>query len=317
MNRSMRPLLSALAILPLILLTHGEAAAGGDGPRAYALIPSGTNVTKFMFLSLDGNQSFAPGTVVRGSELDVNVAALQYVRSFDLNGNSFAPFMVLSYGSIDGAFSLGGNPSTVLTGEEDGLFDLQLGLVYGFLGSPALNSPAEYAAHKPGLQMGVLAKAFLPVGSYDSGRVLNTGGNRYALQLGLPTTLAMGASFLDPNFSTIEVLPSVTFFGDNDDPVGGAATSGQDPLFAVEAHFTRNFGRSFWASLDALYEYGGETQTDGIDNDDRQEAFSLGASVNYTLPSGVNLQASYGEVIRSNQNGPDGSQLRFAVIATF
>lgn len=317
MKQSRKTLVSALASFALLALAPDEAAAGGDGPRAYALIPTGTNVTKFMFLSLEGNQSFAPGTIVRGSELDVNVAALQYVRTFDLNGNSFAPFMVLSYGRIDGALALAGPPPTVLTGEQAGLFDLQLGLVYGFLGSPALNSPAEYAAHKPGLQMGVLVKAFLPVGSYDSGRVLNTGGNRYALQLGLPTTLAMGSSFLDPNFSTIEVLPSVTFFGDNDDPVGGAVTSGQDPLFAVEAHFTRNFGRSFWASLDALYEYGGETQTNGVDNDDRQEAFSLGVSVNYTLPSGVNLQASYGEVIWSNRNGRDGSQLRFAVIATF
>jgi hypothetical protein len=317
MKRSTKTLVLSLALVNLLTLDPGDATAGGDGPRAYALVPADTNVTRFMFLSLDGNQSFEPGTVVQGSELDVNLAALMYVRSFDLNGNSFAPFMVLSYGEIDGALELGGTPPTALTGDQSGLFDLQLGLVYGFLGSPALNSPAEYAAHTPGLQMGVLTKAFLPVGSYDSGRVLNTGGNRYALQLGLPTTLAMGTSFLDPDFSSIEVLPSVTFFGDNDDPTGGAVQSGQDPLFAVEAHFTRNFGRSLWASLDALYEYGGETKTDGVGNDDRQEAFSLGASVNYTLPSGVNLQASYGEVIWSNRNGRDGSQFRFAVISTF
>ena len=80
---------------------------------------------------------------------------------------------------------------------------------------------------------------------------------------------------------------------------------------------TRNFGPSFRASPDALFEFGSETRTGGVGNDHRQHAFPFGASLNYTLPSSVNLRASYGEVIRSNENGPDGSQLRFAVMATF
>lgn len=307
----------ALAIQGCLVLSSPVAAAGGDGPRAYALIPAGTNVARFMFVSLDGNQSLNPGTALRKSEIDVNAAAFQFVRAFDLNGSSFAPFFVLSYGTVEGSVELQAPLPGRLSGDERGLFDLQVGAVYGFLGSPALTSPAEFAAHEPGLQMGVLAKAFLPIGAYESDRVLNPGSNRYALQIGLPTTLAMGASLLDRNFSSIEVLPSIIFFGDNDDPFGNAGETSQEHLFTLETHYTRNFGRSFWASLDAFYEYGGETRSDGVSNDDKQESFSLGASANFVLPNGMNVQASYGEVLWNNQDGAEGRQFRLSVISTF
>jgi hypothetical protein len=306
----------ALTIAALFPASYASAA-GGDGPRAYQLVPTGTKSGRFLFMSLDGNQTFSPGAVLQNSDINVNVGAFQYTQTFDVNGNSFGAFFVLSAGSVEGSFDLGGGAPARLTGDQSGLFDLQIGAVYGFVGSPALNSPAEFASHEPGLQIGLLGKAFLPVGAYDSDQVLNTGANRYAFQIGLPTTYVMGQSLLDPNRSTIEVLPSVTFFGDNNTPFGGSGSTGQDPIFTVEAHYTRNFGASFWASLDAIYEYGGKTSTNGVSNDDRQEAFSVGLSVNHVLPSGVNLQASYGEVIWNNNNGPEGSLLRLSVITVF
>ena len=91
-------------------------AAGGDGPRAYQLVPTGTKSGRFLYISLDGNQSYSPGSVLENSDIDVNVGAFQYTQTFDVNGNSFGAYFVFSGGSVEGAFDLGGNPPTILSG---------------------------------------------------------------------------------------------------------------------------------------------------------------------------------------------------------
>lgn len=87
----------------------------------------------------------------------------------------------------------------------------------------------------------------------------------------------VGRSFLDPALTTIELSPSVQFFGDNDDP-RGASTTSQGALPRIEAHLTRNVHKAVWVSLDGQYVYGGETSTDGRSNDDAQRAFELGGT---------------------------------------
>jgi hypothetical protein len=66
--------LSAMAVFP----TLPVMAAGGDGPRAYQLVPTGTKSGRLMFLSLDGNQTFNPGAVLQNSDINVDVGAFQY-----------------------------------------------------------------------------------------------------------------------------------------------------------------------------------------------------------------------------------------------
>ena len=82
------------------------------------------------------------------------------------------------------------------------------------------------------------------------------GSNRFAYQLGLPTVFASGRSYRDPALTSLEVLPTLTFYEANDDPFG-AARSAKDVLFSVEAHLTRNLGRRVWVSADMLYRLGG------------------------------------------------------------
>lgn len=55
----------------------------------------------------------------------------------------------------------------------------------------------------------------------------------------------------------------------------------QDPLFVTESHLTHNLTPKFWVGGDLRYQYGGETTTDGVKDDDRANALGGGFGVGY------------------------------------
>jgi hypothetical protein len=290
-------------------LAAGAALAQGDGPRAYQVVPNGTNLATLYGLALRGNQTADGSTVVQGGDIDVDLLLAQATHSFALDGRQAAGFVVLPYGEVSGKLD---TRFSTLKGSSSGMGDPILGVIVGLVGPPPLTLQ-EFISHEPGYAMGVLAKVTVPVGQYDEDTLLNVGGNRWAFQMGAPMAWYIGKSYLDPALTTIELLPSVQFFGDNDDPRGADYTS-QDALIRIEAHVTRNVHKAVWVSLDGQYVYGGETGTDGFSNDDTQRALELGGTVNVAFSRSASVKMSYGEVVSRNDGGPDGYMAR--VIAT-
>lgn len=87
------------------------------------------------------------------------------------------------------------------------------------------------------------------------------------------------------------MLPSVTFYGDNDEPFRANTTS-QEPIFRLEGHITRNLNKAVWISADALVSNGGETETDGVDNNNRQYSLKLGATLSVAVAKTASLKFS-------------------------
>lgn len=291
------------------LVAGNPALAQGDGPRAYQVVPNGTNLATLYGLGLRGNQTADGSSVVQGGDIDVNLLLAQATHSFAFDGMQAAAFVVLPYGEVSGKLE---SRFSTIKGSSTGMGDPILGLIIGLVGAPPL-TVQQFVTYQPGYAMGVLAKVTIPVGQYDEDKFLNVGSNRWALQMGTPMAWYIGKSFLDPALTTIELLPSVQFFGNNDDPRGADFTS-QRALFRIEAHVTRNVHQAVWVSLDGQYVYGGESGTDGFSNDDTQRAFELGGTVNVAFSRSASVKMSYGEVVSRNDGGPDGYMAR--VIAT-
>lgn len=308
MNLSFQPSLAA----GLLLATQASVLAVGDGPRAYMLTPADSQILTAYGLFLDGNQNLDPGATSRNLDLDVDVGVLQYTHSFSLFDNACGAFLIAPFGSTEGTFNF---PRFSLTGKSSGLADIQLGGVFGLYGSPALEV-ADYLTYDPGFSLGLLAKLTAPTGEYDENKVINLGSNRWGLQVGVPMGYYLGESFLDDELTTFELLPSVFFFGDNSDPFR-AGESSQDPLFQIEAHITRNLSRMVWVSLDANYQYGGETSTDGISGNDSRESFGLGGTIGVNLSKTLSINATYGGIISHNDNGADGHMFRVKMAYLF
>jgi hypothetical protein len=304
-----------LAVSALLLASQVPALAVGDGPRTYMLAPANSNILTAYGLFLDGNQALDPGVTSRNLDLEVDVGVLQYTRAFSICDHACGVFLIAPYGSTEGTFNFPRFPRLNRSGESSGLADIQLGAVFGLYGSPSLEV-ADYLKYDPGFSLGLLGKITAPTGEYDETKVINLGSNRWGLQVGVPMGYYLGDSFLDPNLTTFELLPSAFLFGDNDDPFRAGGT-GQDPLYQIEAHITRNLGRMFWVSLDANYQFGGETTTDGVPGDDDKESFGLGATIGVNLSKQLSVNATYGEVISHNDNGADGHMFRVKLAYLF
>lgn len=297
-NRLKPPLVALCGLLlALFSVTSGPAYAQDDGARLYMLIPDKTTIASVRYHRMHSNLAVDPGNVAEGNHLDTDLVVLQYVRTLNLGGSQSSVFLVLPMSRIA--------PDVTMPAESiSGLGDAQLGFVLGVHGTPAL-APEAYARHSPGLAVNLLGKVFFPTGDYSPDRSINVGANRWALRLGVPVVYAIGDGMADPHLTTIELMPTVTVFGENDDPFN-AGHSQQKPLFIFEGHLTRGFTPGFWASLDLLWRRGGEVRIDGFDAGNSQQAISLGATGTFSLGRNASLRVSYGSVVDRNEHGPDG-----------
>jgi len=307
------PVAFFVALATTVFLQTQDARAQGDGPLTYQLLPQGTKVLALYGLFTSGNQTADPGTVVKDGEIDVSLGILNYIHTFRLiKDQQAALFATLPFGKLDGSMKVEG---VKVSGDSSGISDLQIGGIAGLVGSPSLPAQ-EYVTFKPGLGLGVLGKVYVPTGEYDSAKALNLGANRWAFQVGLPTTYYLGESLLDPALTTFSLFPSVTVFTDNDDPFNANRIE-QAPLFKLEGHITRSLSKMLWVSLDALYIGGGETTTDGVKGGNSQSSLSLGGTVNAKVSRSTSLKFSYGETVSRNDSGLDGSMIRAIINFAF
>jgi hypothetical protein len=287
-------------------------ALGGDGPRAFFIVPADTNILSAYYYWVESDLS-VDGTFTIDGTLRNDILVAQYTRTFDVGGRNVGLFGLIPYVAVDGNLDV---PSSPVNFETQAFGDILIGGVIGLAGNPAL-TPAAYVTAKPGLEVGLFAKITLPTGEYDPDSAVNIGANRYSFQLGLPVVWYLGESYLDPSLTTIEITPAVLFFTDNENPGGGAGSTGQDPLYTLEAHVTRNINSANWLSLDALYTWGGETSTDGDGADNPREALGLGASWNIAFNPQTSLKVSYGTNVYANENGGEGQLVRLILTRTF
>ena len=293
------------------------ALALGDGPRAYQLVPAGAQILSFGYIGQDGNSSFDPTTTIQGLKGEVDVGYFQYARTFEIAGQQSSAFVVVPYGDVTGTLELGRFPILPgsISGNSSGVGDIILGATIGLIGAPNL-SLQDYVTFKPEFASGILVKLTLPTGEYDSDKLFNLGTNRSSLQVAGLFSQSFGTSFLDPRLTTIEVIPAVTLYGDNSDPFRADNLS-QDPLFTLEAHVSRNLSRAVWMSADMLMMNGGETETDGVSDDNSKYSLGLGATISVALSKASSIKATYGEVVDHNEAGMDGTALRIIFTQIF
>jgi hypothetical protein len=279
--------------------------AQGEGPRAFELAPEGSQAINVYGVFGRGNQSFNPGSVVAGVEVDVNGSILEYAHGFTLADRAGSVIASLPVGAAAGSVNTAYGARTYT---RSGIGDLQLTGVFGLLGSPSLQEK-DYEAYRPGFALNLLTRVYLPTGSYDRTAPVNLGENRRALQLGLPLAYYLGESFQDRRLTTLELVPSVTWYGDNDEPPQGTRSS-QAPLLQLEGHITRNLSPALWVSLDALFLRGADTTTDGVDNHNEQRSFALGVTASVAVSDTVAATLSYTDEVSRNGNSAKGRVIR-------
>jgi hypothetical protein len=291
---------ATVAIFALLLC--GTASAQDDGARAYWKAMDGANVVAFQYLAFDGDsfgsQAFDPvHYIYPESEFQANLFVLMYARHFTLFNRTASFGATLLGGNVDvESFEspVDGGAGEGFKQSAHGFGDPSAQLTLNLFGAPALRSIYDMTKYEPKAVLDIAVMGSIPIGKYDSDKVVNLGLNRWWTRIALPFTYHIGPYV--PGYRTsVEITPSVLLFGSNDDFLDRKLEN--DPLYQVEGHVTRDFSAHFFASFDVLYRHGAAAQIETVDLGESLDIVSAGFTLDYAVSDNVGLRVSYHSIV--------------------
>lgn len=269
-----------------------DALAQDIEPRSYSNAPVGVNFLIGGYAHTKGGLAFDGATQISDPNLKTNSALFGYARVLDLWGMSGKFDAVVPYSWLSGTAQYKGEP---VERKVDGLIDPRFRLSVNFYGAPAL-SLKEFRQYKQDLILGASLQVSVPVGQYDETRLVNLGSHRWYFKPELGASKAFGSW-------TLEGKLAATIFTDNKDFFNGNRRS-QDPIYSAQANAIYSFDNGVWASLDGTYLRGGRSTLNGVEGDDLQKNWRVGATL--ALPvdvrNSIKFHASSGVSARTGNN---------------
>jgi hypothetical protein len=277
-----------LRMVAATVLAMGALAA----PQALAQMPgrfywkplSGANAVPVIFNSISGNTNpFDPSHMVMpDANLDTNMAMVGYASVFDLADRAAMAAVILQMGNISGGVA-------GVTETSRGFGDPMLEFTYNLIGPKAQKNIPDVLRYQPGFSLDVLIDVVLPIGEYDSSQQVNLGQNRWYTRIGTPVVWQLG-DWVPGRRTTLELLPVVWLFGDNNDFTGKKLQT--DPMFQLDAHLTRDFTQTLWGALDFTYYKGGGSTINGVAGGDLNNV-GVGLTVGYTINDNLSMTVGY------------------------
>jgi hypothetical protein len=251
-----------------------------------------------IFESISGNTNpFDPAHIVTpGANFDATLAIAGYARTFSLFDRAAMAAILLPMGRVSGDVTLAGK---TFNQSASGFGDPMLELNINVIGPPAQKTLPDVQRYEPGFSVDLLADLALPIGEYNSDQPLNIGQNRWYGRIGLPIIWQLGP-WVPGRRTTLEFLPAVWIFGNNNDYVG--QTLETDPMFQLDAHLTRDFTERLWGSLDAAWYNGGQATINGVQGE-KLDNLGIGLTLGYTINENLNLTVGYKSTINDNAPG--------------
>jgi len=284
-------------------------------PQTLAQVParfywkslSGATAVPLIFESLSGNTNpFDPAhTVTAGANFDATLALVGYARTFPLFDRAAVAALIMPMGRMSGEVTVNGNTANQ---SADGFGDPMIEFDINLLGPPAQKNIPDVLRYQPGFSVDFLADLALPIGEYDNDQQLNIGQNRWYGRIGMPIIWQLGP-WVPGRRTTLELLPAVWFFGENDDYVG--QTMKTDPMFQIDAHLTRDFTERFWGAFDAAWFYGGKASINGVEGEELNN-LGFGLTLGYQINDNLNLTFSYKSTI--NDSAPEDLRMNVFMV---
>jgi hypothetical protein len=282
-----------------MLLAATSAKAQEAEPRSYSNTPVGLNFLIAGTLYSQGKLAFDPTLSIADAKFNSATGVLAYVRSFDLAGQSAKFDVIVPASSFAAQGLVNGQPRER---EMSGLGDPRFRVSVNLIGAPAL-SVKDFASYRQDLIVGVSLQVSAPFGQYDDSKLLNLGNNRWSFKPELGISKAVGPW-------TFELAPSVTFFSENTDFVGGNIFA-QAPFYAVQGHILYTFRSGAWLALDGAYFSGGRTRLNGVMSDNEQRNTRAGFTVALPIDRNNSLKLSASTGL-STRTGSDFSAVGLA-----
>jgi hypothetical protein len=271
-------------------------------PFDWVPLPDGTNVGMGYYVYAEHNQfnNFLSGTAQGPTSLDANIGVARYLHYGLLGDHPYVLDLILPFGALTNG-QVGGTHLDDATG----------------VGDP-IASFGYWLVNDPGRKRYLSAATFItfPVGTYDSKKALNLGGNRW--QVDLQTDFTQGLS----DRTTIDVSGDWIHYGDNSDSGSGHQDLSQHSTYSAyvwltyditsELHKLEPSAGQATFSLGYAGTFGGMQKLDGVSTglktDEQQIRASYSqfftptlegtASFSHDLYAGGQFKENFGVMLR-------------------
>jgi hypothetical protein len=292
-----------LATLALLLLIFPALAMGGVPPRFYWKSLMGTNAVPVIYQTMSGNVNpLDPAQIaVPGVVFDASLTIAGFAKLLPVFDRAAMLAVLVPMGRVTSTTTVGLITTTETAGGYgDPLIEFDINLIGP---DPIMNIP-DMIRYEPGFSLDLLIDLGLPLGEYDASKSVNIGQNRFYTRIATPIVWQMGR-WVPGWRTTLEFLPNVYFYGDNDE-FQGTGTLETDPMYGLETHLTTDFTEHFWGSLDLVTINGGKSTINGVAGssvDSTTFGYTLGYQVN------DNMQLTFGYMATIGDSDPGDIQL--------
>jgi hypothetical protein len=217
-------------------------------PRAYSASPVGLNFLVLGFGYSTGSVLFDPTLPISNVTAKINSPTMGYGRTFGLFGRQCLVTAGVPYvwGNISGQVE---EQSRSI--RRSGLADTRIKFSINLRGNPA-RSPQEFAQlRKRWFIVGASVTVLAPTGQYDPSKLINIGTNRWAFKP------EIGISYPFKKRIDLDVYFGAWLFTNNPDYFPGRLLRHQDPVIALQGHFSYTFRTRLWIAGDATWYRGG------------------------------------------------------------
>lgn len=300
---------AATALFAMGLLV-AQVAQAQMPARFYWKTLDGANAVPLIVNSLSGNTNPFDSShqidLNPNASIDATMAMTGYAHTFSMYDRSAMAAIIFPMGRLSGDV-------TTTTGlahkAAEGFGDPMLEFTLNLIGPRSQKNIPDVMRYEPGFSVDILADLAIPVGEYDSKSPLNIGMNRWYGRVGMPVIWQLGP-WVTGRRTTLEFLPSVWVYGDNNDPYNAKKLE-TDPKFQLDAHLTRDFAFNMWGSLDFTMYKGGKTTIDGVSGE-KLDIKAMGITLGYTINDNTNLTFGYKTTVNDSGAGEmrmDGFQV--------
>ena len=312
-NRRTR-FLTLIAFPVALSLIGGPATAQDDGARSYWKGRAGTNVMSFQYLNMhlqasDALQFDPSHYIYPAADAEADIFIANWARHMTLFDRPSVLSVNLVGGSVDADFDTtltppeflppGIVPGVSLSQSASGYADPSVQLDMNLFGTPPINAIFDYLNYEPTWTLDAAVMMGVPLGQYDNSKVVNLGLNRVFGRIAFPFKYHFRV-FSPGYMSSLEFVPSVWLFAENDDFVGQSLEN--EPMLQFEAHWTHDFTRHFFGSIDLLYRNGFQSEIDGIDVGSDLEIGDLGFTLNFQVTDNVTIRTSFSSNVFGDNN---------------
>jgi len=278
--------------------------------RFYWKSLSNSNALPVLGMAINGNTNPADPAHIINSDGDFSgvITMFGYARTFSLCNRAGMVAVLLPTGKVSGGASLGGKTFDQAAG---GFGDPMIEFDINVVGPKAIKNIPDMIRYEPGFSLDIMGDIVFPIGEYDSDKLVNIGQNRWYGRIGTPIVWQLG-KWVPGKRTTLELLPSVWFYGKNKDYAGH--TMETNPMFQLDAHITRDFITNFWGSLDAGYYVGAKATIDTVEGE-KLNNVAIGLTLGYHIND--NIQATFGYMATINDKNAGDLQLngfRFSIL---